>query len=87
MQFDELKAVMEKRLNDTFAPSRLEIKDQSHLHTGHGATGLHVHVIIGTDTFTGLPLLKRHQLIYTALEGLVGNEIHAIMIKALAPGE
>ena len=85
MQFDELQSIVEKQLNEAFSPSYLLVKDQSHLHTGHGAPGSHVHVTIHSEAFVGVPLLKRHQMVYETLGPLVGNEIHAIVIRALEP--
>ncbi|HYY16148.1 MAG TPA: BolA family protein, partial [Gammaproteobacteria bacterium] len=40
-----------------------------------------------SNAFTGCPLLKRHRLVYEALSDLMKTEIHALSIKAWAPGE
>jgi acid stress-induced BolA-like protein IbaG/YrbA len=37
--------------------------------------------------FAGLKPIARHQLIYKALGGLMGREIHALSIDALTPDE
>ena len=43
-------------------------------------------VVISAD-FAGKPPLKRHQLVYRTLGDLMGREIHALTIQALAPDE
>jgi acid stress-induced BolA-like protein IbaG/YrbA len=37
--------------------------------------------------FAGLRPIARHQLVYQALGALMGREIHALSIEALAPDE
>lgn len=75
-------------LQQALAPSLLEIEDQSHLHAGHvGARDGrgHFHVIIQSDAFAGLSVLRRHKLIYAALGELMQSDIHALSISASAP--
>lgn len=40
-----------------------------------------------SSAFTGRRAIARHQLVYGALGGLVGREIHALSIEALTPQE
>ena len=35
--------------------------------------------------FKGLSRVKQHQLVYSALEGRVGGELHALSLKTSAP--
>jgi BolA family transcriptional regulator, general stress-responsive regulator len=77
-------------LNDELAPDQLEIIDESHLHAGHAGAREgkgHFRVLIVSDRFIGLPLLKRHRLVYTAVDELMVTDIHALSIDARAPGE
>lgn len=39
------------------------------------------------DAFEGMRSVARHQLVYRCLGPLVGNEIHALSIRALTPAE
>lgn len=71
-------------------PERLEIEDQSHLHAGHAgarAGGGHFAVLIVSQHFSGKSLLDRHRMVYRALQSAMETEIHALSIKAFAPGE
>ncbi|MCZ6803371.1 MAG: BolA family transcriptional regulator [Proteobacteria bacterium] len=72
-----------------FAPTELNIIDESHLHaghSGHGGAG-HFQVRIVSDKFDGQATLARHRMVYAALENMMNTEIHALSIKALSPTE
>ncbi len=47
----------------------------------------HFQVVVVAREFDGLRSIARHQLIYKCLGTLVGNEIHALSIRALTPDE
>jgi acid stress-induced BolA-like protein IbaG/YrbA len=47
----------------------------------------HFQAIVVAEAFEGLRPIARHQRVYQCLGGLVGNEIHALSIRALTPGE
>lgn len=71
-------------------PSRLQIRDDSALHAGHeGAKGGggHYSVTIVSPQFHGKNTLARHRLVYAALGPMMQQQIHALAIRAYAPGE
>ena len=87
---DERAAKIETALTDAFSPTRLLIKDQSHLHAGHAgaADGLgHYDITIVAEAFGGKRQLARHRMIYDALGSLMQTDIHALRIKAIALDE
>ena len=47
----------------------------------------HFQAIVVADAFEGLRSIARHQLVYKCLGSLVGNEIHALSIRAFTPRE
>jgi BolA protein len=72
------------------APESLEILDESADHAGHeGARGGggHYRLTIVSPRFEGKPMQARHRMVYDALGPLMTKEIHALAIKAYAPGE
>jgi len=72
-----------QRLTQALAPTGLEIIDEGHKHAGHAGEGKgHFHVRIVSAAFAGQLPLKRHRMIYAALEGLMDNGIHALSIDA-----
>ena len=78
------------RLEEGLGPDHLEVIDDSHRHAGHAgaADGRgHFTVLIVSQRFAGLGTLKRHKLVYEVVGDMMTTDIHALSIKALAPGE
>jgi BolA protein len=73
------------------APAQFELLDQSAQHAGHAgaAPGGNTHwkLTIVSAAFAGKPTVARHRMIYQALGDLMQHPIHALEIKARAPGE
>ena len=79
-----------QQLSTAFAPTYLDIVDESHRHKGHAgaASGAgHFNVTIVSEQFAGQATLARHRLVYQAVDNLMPSEIHALSIKALTPDE
>ncbi|MBI5782326.1 MAG: BolA family transcriptional regulator [Gammaproteobacteria bacterium] len=82
--------LIENRLREAFAPSKIEVRDDSHRHAGHeGAKsgGGHFAVTIVSPRFQGKTPVQRHQMIYQALGEMMKKEIHALSIQATTPEE
>jgi acid stress-induced BolA-like protein IbaG/YrbA len=47
----------------------------------------HYQALIVSEMFTGKRAIARHQLVYQCLGSLMGNEIHAMSIRAHTPDE
>lgn len=87
-----VQKLIESKLVAAFSPSHLQVLDQSHKHRGHAEAkahgGGHFDVEIIAAAFRDMPLIKRHRLIYTALEDLLREgKIHALHINARSPQE
>ena len=82
---------IKQRLVAALAPTRLELDDQSDRHIGHaghnGRGESHFSLIIESAAFTGLNRVARQRAVYAALGELMEARVHALTIKALAPGE
>lgn len=77
-----------ERLQQALAPEELDVLDEGHKHAGHANAGKgHFHVRIVSAAFAGQLPIKRHRMIYAALQGLMDNGIHALSIDAKAPTE
>ena len=71
-------------------PSRVQLRDDSALHAGHeGAKsgGGHYALTIVSPQFSGKNTVARHRLVYAALGTMMQKQIHALAIRAYAPGE
>lgn len=79
-----------RKLHQTFSPSSLDVIDESHLHAGHagarpnGETHFRVHIV--ADAFRGTSRIDRHRMVNAALADELANGVHALAIRADAPG-
>ena len=82
---------MRKKLEAAFSPQRLDLVDDSSRHAGHeGARDggeSHFSVTITSDAFTGRTRVERQRLVNQVLSDELAGPVHALSIKALAPGE
>ena len=80
-----------QRLVAALAPTRLELDDQSARHIGHaghdGRGESHFALIIESAAFTGLNRVARQRAVYAALGDPMEARVHALTIRAIAPGE
>ena len=94
MTTQSMEATIRHKLEGAFAPSFLEIQNDSAKHAGHNALArssgeTHFTVIIAADMFSEQSRIKRHQMIYAALKEEMAhkNGIHALVIQAFSPEE
>lgn len=83
-------AAIRSALEAALAPTHLEIEDESHRHAGHAGARDgrgHFRVDIVSGVFEGMAPLARHRAVYAAVGGLMTTDIHALAIRARAPGE
>jgi BolA family transcriptional regulator, general stress-responsive regulator len=80
-----LRATLERELS----PVALEIIDDSAKHAGHAGAreGGHFRVALVAEAFRGRSQIERHRIVYSAVAGLMGRDIHALNIIARTPEE
>ena len=71
------------RITSLLSPAHLEIIDDSHKHVGHAGNtgGGHYTLIITAEKLNRLSKLESHRLIYSAVNDLMPEKIHALSIK------
>ena len=75
------------RLIAAFAPTELEVVDESDQHKGHpGARDGrgHFSVKIISSQFAGRKPIERHRMVYAVLDSLLKTDIHALSVRAAA---
>ena len=84
-------AEMLRRLNSALTPSQIALIDDSEQHRGHGgynpAGESHFTLRIESPVFAGKNRVERQRMIYAALGELMNERVHALSIRATAPGE
>jgi len=70
-------------------PTQFRLENESDLHRGHKGNngGEHFKLFIVSQSFEKKNTMERHRMIYSALEDLIPNKIHALSLKTLAPDE
>ena len=76
-----VKDEIETRLTAAFAPSVLEVLNESHKHAGHagddGSGASHFHITIRADALAAMGRVARHRAVQAAL-GDLNQRVHAI---------
>jgi len=82
---------MLERLNSALSPTSIDLVDDSEQHRGHGgynpAGESHFTLIIESSAFAGKNRVERQRMVYAALGNLMSERVHALSIRATAPGE
>jgi BolA protein len=80
-----------ERLTQALAPSRLDVINDSAKHRGHsgddGSGESHFTVAIQSPSFVGKSRVERQRMVNRALGDLMAERVHAMAIRATAPGE
>jgi stress-induced morphogen len=76
MQADEIERLIKEGLPD----AQVTIQDLR-------GDGDHYAAQVVSAEFSGKSRVQQHQLVYSALQGRMGNELHALQLQTNAPGE
>jgi stress-induced morphogen len=71
---------LESSLREAFPEAEIDIEDLA-------GDGDHYKARITAAAFRGLPRVRQHQLVYAALKGKMGGELHALALETIAPPE
>jgi stress-induced morphogen len=74
MQAREIEALIKEALPD----ARVEIRDLA-------GDGDHYAAVVVSEAFRGKTRVQQHQLVYQALKGNMGGELHALALQTSAP--
>jgi stress-induced morphogen len=69
---------LEGALREGFPDAQIQIDDLA-------GDGDHYRARIVSEAFKGLPRVRQHQLVYAALKGKMGGELHALALETSAP--
>lgn len=94
-----IQQAIEAKLAAAFAPERLAVLNESHLHAGHhhsgsghheafdGAGETHFRVRVVSARFAGMSRVERHRAVNDLLKDEITGGVHALAIEPAAPGE
>jgi BolA protein len=76
---------------EALSPTRVELVDDSEAHRGHGGYNpegeSHFSLTIEAPAFAGKSRVERQRMVYAAIGDLMKERVHALSIRASAPGE
>ncbi len=72
------QADLEAILREGFPDAEIAVTDLA-------GDGDHYRARIVSPAFAGLPRVRQHQLVYAALKGRMGGELHALALETSAP--
>jgi len=70
-------ADLEAQLRQAFPDAEIVVEDLA-------GDGDHYRARIASAAFAGLPRVRQHQLVYAALQGKMGGELHALALETTA---
>jgi BolA protein len=86
-----MKERIAAKLTQGLHPLNLDVVDESEMHAGHagaregGETHYRVHIV--SERFAGKSRVARHRLVYDQLDEEFAAGLHALAVRARAPGE
>lgn len=85
----QVAIAIREKLTQAFAPSRLDIIDDSDKHKGHAGHReggeSHFTVIIVSQAFEGTSRVDRQRMVHKALEAELAGPVHALSVQASVP--
>ncbi|NBC35668.1 BolA/IbaG family iron-sulfur metabolism protein [Novosphingobium sp. FSY-8] len=80
-----------RKLTAALQPTQLAVINDSHQHLGHsghdGTGESHFTIEIESPAFVGVSRIMRQRMVNAALGDIPGQRVHALAIRARAPGE
>jgi len=89
MTLGPIGQTLARKLEASFAPSRLDVVDESHRHAGHAGAHpqgeSHFRVYIVAEAFAGKSRIECHRMVNEVLKNELRDRVHALSIQASAP--
>ncbi|XP_055851225.1 bolA-like protein DDB_G0274169 [Episyrphus balteatus] len=81
-----IEVAIRETLSENLSPVHMEIINESYMHNVPKGSESHFKVLVVSDKFNDLPLIKRHRLVNDLVKTkLEGNFVHALSIEAKTP--
>jgi len=81
------KELIEQKLSAAISLFYSEVINESHMHNVPAGSESHFKLILVSDDFDGLSLVKRHQKVYKILADQLANGVHALALNTLTKSE
>lgn len=82
-----VQQAIEVKVRESLAPSHLEVVNESHKHSVPPGSESHFRLVIVSDRFEGLPLVRRHRRVNEILAEELRGQVHALALQTLTAAE
>ena len=79
--------IIEQKISKALSPSHLQVINESHMHNVPPGSESHFKLVVVTDTFSGVPRVRRHQTVNGILKDELAGPIHALSMETLTMEE
>ncbi len=76
-----------EKLNEALSPAHLDVVNESHMHSVPPGSESHFKVVVVSERFQGLPLVRRHMEVNRVLADELKGGIHALSMETLTEAE
>ena len=78
-----VQQTIETKINEALAPSHRMVVNESYMHSVPPGSESHFKLVIVTDTFSGVPRVRRHQTVNGILKDELAGPLHALSMETL----
>ena len=82
-----VEADIHRKLEQAFAPTHLEVLNESHMHSVPPGSESHFKVVLVSEALADLRKVARHQRIYGILAAELAGPVHALALHLYTPDE
>ena len=78
---------IEQKISEALSPTHLQVINESHMHNVPPGSESHFKLVVVTDTFSGVPRVRRHQTVNGILKDELAGPVHALSMETLTMEE
>ncbi len=82
-----VQQTIETKINEALSPSHLQVINESHMHSVPPGSESHFKVVVVSESFEGVPRVRRHQTINGILKDEIAGPVHALSMETLTQEE
>ena len=82
-----VQETIENKITEALSPSYLTVMNESHMHSVPPGSESHFKLVVVTDSFHGVPRVRRHQTVNGILKDELAGPLHALSMETLTPEE
>ena len=82
-----VQQTIENKITEALSPSHLMVVNESYMHSVPPGSESHFKLVVVTDSFDGVPRVRRHQTVNGILKDELAGPLHALSMETLTPAE